>query len=50
MMWGSDYPPVSECEGYRNSLRGVQKYPALSREEDNDWVMGRTAASVFKLG
>ena len=49
MMWGSDYPPVSGREGYRNALRGVQEHPALSRKEDNEWVMGRTASNVFKF-
>ena len=47
MMWGSDYPPVSFREGYRNALQGVITHPALSGDEDRDWVMGKTALSVF---
>ena len=49
MMWGSDFPPVSGREGYRNALRGVADYPALSDAEDKAWVMGKTALSVFRF-
>ncbi|MCH7786517.1 MAG: amidohydrolase family protein [Chloroflexi bacterium] len=49
MMWGSDYPPVSGREGYRNALNGVKDYPALGNPADNEWVMGKTALSVFKF-
>ena len=49
MMWGSDYPPVSGREGYRNALEGVAKHPALKDPDDRDWVMGRTAQELFKL-
>lgn len=47
MMWGSDYPPVSGREGYRNALRLVAEHPAFRTDEDREWVMGRTAAEVF---
>ena len=47
MMWGSDYPPVSQREGYRNALRGVIDHPAFDSQEERDWVMGGTALSVF---
>ena len=50
MMWGSDYPPVSNREGYRNALHGVMEHPALRTDEDRDWVMGKTALSVFGFG
>ena len=49
MMWGSDYPPVSGREGYRNALRGVMGHAALSSQEDREWVMGETALGVFKF-
>ena len=48
MMWGSDYPPVSGREGYRNALRGVMEYPPLS-DQDRKWLMGETALSVFRF-
>lgn len=50
MMWGSDYPPVSNREGYRNALEGVRDHPAFKSDADRDWVMGGTAVSVFGLG
>ena len=49
MMWGSDYPPVSGREGYRNALHGVMEHPALTAKQDREWVMGRTALTVFRF-
>jgi predicted TIM-barrel fold metal-dependent hydrolase len=49
MMWGSDYPPVSNREGYRNALRGVMNHPALASGEDREWVLGKTALGVFRF-
>jgi L-fuconolactonase len=47
MMWGSDYPPVSGREGYRNALQGVMNHPVHRSESDKEWIMGKTALSVF---
>jgi L-fuconolactonase len=49
MLWGSDYPPVSGREGYRNALRLVQEQFAAKSEEDRDLIFGGTALSVFPL-
>ena len=49
MMWGSDYPPVSQREGYRNALHGVMDSPVFDSQEDREWVMGKTAVRVFNL-
>ena len=49
MMWGSDYPPVSQREGYRNALRSVLENPVFDSHEDREWVLGKTALSVFKF-
>jgi L-fuconolactonase len=49
MMWGSDYPPVSQREGYRNALQGLMNHPAFDSREEREWVMGKTAMSVFGL-
>ena len=49
IMWGSDYPPVSQREGYRNALRGILEHPAFDSQEDREWVMSKTALSVFKF-
>ena len=48
-MWGSDYPPVSRREGYRNALRGVMDHPALKDPGTREWVMGKTALNLFRL-
>jgi L-fuconolactonase len=48
-MWGSDYPPVGNREGYRNAMRGIMDHPSLDDSQDRNWVMGRTASSVFKF-
>ena len=46
MMWGSDFPPVSFREGYRNSLNEIKDNP-LFNQEDSDLIMGKTAYNVF---
>ena len=33
LMWGSDYPPVSNREGYKNSFRGVFDLSFLSKKD-----------------
>ena len=33
LMWGSDYPPVSNREGYRNSFEGVYNLNFLSKKD-----------------
>ncbi len=48
MMWGSDFPPVSNREGYRNALEGIRDHTAFKSDEDRDWVMGGTAMKVFR--
>ncbi len=50
MMWGSDYSPVSNREGYRNALQGPMRQGAFRTEEDREWAFGRTALQVWKLG
>ena len=49
MMWGSDFPPVSHREGYRNAMRGVMDHPAFQSGDDREWVMGKTALEVFSF-
>ena len=49
MMWGSDYPPVSGREGYRNALMGVKEYPAFDKSDEIEWVMGKTALKVINF-
>ncbi len=33
MMWGSDFPPVSNREGYRNSLQGIKNLEILTNKD-----------------
>ncbi|MFC1935895.1 amidohydrolase family protein [Chloroflexota bacterium] len=49
MMWGSNYPPVSNREGYRNALQGPMNHSAFRSQEDSKWAFGTTALSVWKL-
>jgi L-fuconolactonase len=47
MMWGSDYPPVSAREGYRNALRlALDRFGSVS-EADRELIFGKVALSVF---
>lgn len=48
MMWGSDYPPVSNREGYRNALRLTMDRFSSKREEESELIFGRVALSVFR--
>ena len=47
MMWGSDYPPVSGREGYRNALLGTKKHPAFQNHGELEHILSKTARKVF---
>jgi L-fuconolactonase len=47
MMWGSDFPPVSGREGYRNALRWTMDHIPFRDGEDREWIFGKTALSLF---
>jgi len=49
MMWGSDYPPVSSREGYRNSLLFPREQFAGKTESEQEAIFGGTASKLFKL-
>ena len=49
MMWGSDYPPVSGREGYRNALQGAMSHPAFADARTREAVFGGTAMTVFRF-
>lgn len=49
VMWGSDWPPVSSREGYENSLRFPLTYLRQLSKEEQAWIFGRTAQSVWRL-
>jgi L-fuconolactonase len=49
MMWGSDFPPVSGREGYRNALRWMMEQFAERSEADRERIFGGTALRVFPV-
>ena len=49
LMWGSDFPAVSNREGYRNAKETIANHKALKSDFDVASVMGRTALDVFKF-
>ena len=49
LMWGSDFPPVANREGYRNALRMPMEYVKFKSDADKDWLFGETAATLWKF-
>jgi L-fuconolactonase len=47
VMWGSDFPPVSAREGYRNALRWPLEHLASRGEAERERIFGGTALSLF---
>ena len=50
MMWGSNYPPSSHLEGYRNTLRHLDGHlDTFCSKEEKQWIFGKTALTLFKF-
>ena len=49
MMWGSDFPPVSNREGYSNALNLPKKYLAYLSQKEINQLFSLTARKVFNL-
>jgi L-fuconolactonase len=49
LMWGSNFPPVSGVEGYRNSLRLTMDEFAQVSDNERAMIFGGTAAAVYRL-
>jgi L-fuconolactonase len=49
MMWGSNFPPVSQLEGYRNSLKLPLAEFADISDVEREMIFGGTAARVYGL-
>jgi L-fuconolactonase len=49
MMWGSDFPPVSQREGYRNALRLPMDHLRAVGTVSLDAMFGAVAGRVFRL-
>ena len=47
MMWGSDFPPVSAREGYRNALAFPMERLANKPEAERAQIFGEVAWSIF---
>jgi L-fuconolactonase len=47
MMWGSDYPPVSSREGYRNALQLTREQFSGKPATEVEQIFGLTALSYF---
>ena len=48
-MWGSDFPPVANREGYRNALRLPMDMIEYPSSEVRDQVFGVTAANLWEF-
>lgn len=49
LMWGSDYPPVSQREGYANALRFTLAEFASKPEAERALIFGGVAAKLYGL-
>ena len=43
LMWGSDFPPVANREGYRNALTLPMERLQARSQQEVEWVFGKTA-------
>lgn len=51
LMWGSNFPPVAgRGEGYRNALRLPMEHVQFKSPEDQEWIFGKTATTLFRFG
>ncbi|MSQ05921.1 MAG: amidohydrolase [Dehalococcoidia bacterium] len=49
LMWGSDFPPVANREGYHNALRFPMQSVDFGGDANKEWVFGGTAATLWKF-
>ena len=50
LMWGSDFPPVANREGYRNALTLPMERLQARSQQEVEWVFGKTAEIMWKFG
>ena len=46
MMWATDYPHI---DAHKNPLKELRKNIGSLSEEEQDWILGRTAAELYGL-
>jgi predicted TIM-barrel fold metal-dependent hydrolase len=49
MMWGSDYSPVSQREGYSNALNLPLSLDIFKSQDSKEYVLAKTAIDCWKL-
>jgi L-fuconolactonase len=49
LMFGSNFPPVTHLEGYRNALSGLMDHLSYLGQEDLQWIFGKTALTVWNF-
>ena len=47
-MWGSDFPPVSNREGYTNALNWIKESKTFSKKEKDD-LFNKVPQKVFGI-
>ena len=50
LMWGSDFPPVANREGYANALRFARERVQAHSQEEVDLIFGDAALDMWNLG
>jgi len=50
IMWASDFPPVASHEGYAKALAMARDDIPFFTESDKEWILGKTALSLWRFG
>ena len=50
LMWGTDFPHVIRDLGYGRALDLFREHMDFLSDEDKEWVLGKTALSVWNFG
>ena len=50
LMWGSDFPPVANREGYANALRFARERVQARSQEEVGLIFGDAALNMWNLG
>lgn len=49
MLWGTDFPNILKACGYQAALDHVRNELPILTAADKEWILGKTAASIWKL-